>query len=313
MASIRGVAGGAAELWTILLDFVTANGWEIIDQAERTVDVETSIKCVQLRGEDISGEGHIYVHLIYRAQTTQDIFAFEIEGSAGWLPGSDVTQFGQNPQNSYRDVGTTTSVIVRAPLHRNPIEYWLTCSPRRFMGAFRHNDRWGSMYCGFIKPYGLPSQWPYPLLVAGNNITTNDYKTNTNGCAFGASAVISGMIYLPDGKWYSYPVPNTGPGGGRGAGLGAWPWNIAPSATAITYRKPLVDKNGAEIYTMLPHILYSLNSANYGTYGELDGLYQVTAWGASGGDILKWNGREYLLLQREMSTANGTAAAMILE
>jgi hypothetical protein len=314
MATINGTAaGGADDLWTILLDFVQDNGWTVLDQASAVqVDAETTIECVQLEGEDVSGQGHILVHMIYRKQTTSDIFAFEMEGSAGYLPGSDVKQFGQNPQNSYRDVGTTTSVIVRTPLHRNPIQYWITCSPRRFMGAFRHNDRWGGLYCGFILPYGMPTQWPYPLWIAGNNMTTNDYKTIVNGCPWGASLVASGMLYCPSGRWHPTPI-NASLSGGRGYGIPMWPWQLAIASNKLPYLKPAVDKNGVEMYGLINPIFYCANASEYGTFGEPDGLCQATSWGASGGDTLTVGGQEWLLVQREMSTANELSAAMLLE
>lgn len=312
MAFISGTADGADELWTILLDFAQDNGWTILDQGSSQPSASESLEAVQLRGEDASGQGSILVHMIYRKNTTTDVFAFELEGSAGYLPGSDVTQFGFNPQNSYRDVGTTSAVIVRVPLHRNPIEYWLVASPRRFMGAFRHNDRWGAMHCGLILPYGTPAQWPYPLWIAGNNITTNDYKTIVNGCPWGASAVISGMLYCPSGRWISTPI-TSGPTGGRGFGMLMWPYQMPFANVKSPYYKPLVDKNGVEMYALMSQIFYCANANEQGTFGEPQGLCAVTAWGASGGDILTVGGQNWLLLQREMSTANQTAAAMLLE
>jgi hypothetical protein len=311
MAHIAGTATGASDLYDILLTFIQNNGWNVLDRATQQVDSQTFIDCVQLEGTDLSGQGHIYVHMIYREQTISDIYGIEMEGSAGYLPGSDVKQFGLNPQNSYRDVGTSTSVIVRVPLHRNPIEYWITASPRRFLGAFRHNDRWGALYCGFILPYGLPSQYPYPLWIAGNNITTNDYKTITNGCPWGASGVISGMLYCPSGKWISTPI-SSGPSGGRGFGMVMWPNQMASASSRILYYKPIVDKNGEETYSLQNFIFYSFNSNEYGVFGEPDGMYQCTSWGASGGDTLHFGAKEYLLLQREMSAANNTSAAIIM-
>jgi hypothetical protein len=312
MATISGTAAGADDLYDILLNFVQLHGWHVMDSETAVLDSQTTVKCVQLRGEDVSGLGNIYVHLIYRAQTLSDIYAFELEGSAGWLPACDVKAFGQNPQNSYRDVGTGSSVTIRVPLHRNPIQYWISCNARRFMGAFRHNDRWGAMYCGFVLPYGMPSQWPYPLWVAGNNITTNDYKTVTNGCPWGASGVLSGMLFMPSGRWIQTPL-NGSVSGGRGYGIEMWPYRLSPASNRIQGYKPVVDKNGVEVYSLQNMIFYGPNSSEYGTFGEPDGLYHVTSWGAAGGDILKIASQDFLLVQREMSTANNTSAAMLLE
>ena len=286
MATVSGTAANAEELFDALVQFVSSNGWEVVeDQTQAGADGKA--RGVQLRGEDLAGDGNIYVHLIYRAVTSQDIFAIEMEGSAGYLPGpaSNVLQFGLNPQNSYRDVGTTTAVAVRVPLHRNPIQYWITASARRFMGAFRHNDRWGSMYCGLVLPYGLPSQWPYPLWIAGNNITTNDYKVITNGCPWGASSVISGMLYCPSGRWQPTPL-NSAPAGGRGFGVQIWPYKMAPASSFIPNYYPLKDKNGNEKYVLFKQIFYCSNASEYGTFGEPDGMDFVSSWGASGGDSL---------------------------
>ncbi|MDR2141744.1 MAG: hypothetical protein LBR11_08155 [Deltaproteobacteria bacterium] len=313
MATTSGIAtGGADDMIGILINFVKANGWQQLDHATEQVNTETTIDCYQLKGTDVSGQGNIYVHIIYRKQTTQDIFAFELEGSAGYLPSADVKQFGQNPQNSYRDTGTTSSVIVRVPLHRNPIQYWLTASPRRFMGAFRHNERWGALYCGFIMPYGLPTQYPYPLWIAGNNITTNDYKTIVNGCPWGASNVISGMLYCPSGRWQSTPL-TSGPAGGRGLGIPIWPYKASVASQRMVYYKPLKDSSNTERYALMKQIFYCSNASEYGTFGEPEGLSFVTGWGAAGGDILTHNGQNWLLVQREMSSANETSAAMLLE
>jgi hypothetical protein len=310
MATVNGTAANAEDLFDTLLDFVRDNGWTLVESGSDTL-ADGKVRGVQLKGTDTAGDGAIYVHLIYRAATSSDVYAIEIEGSAGWISGN-VLSFGYNPQNSYRDVGTSSSVIVRTPLHRNPIQFWLTASPRRFMGAFRHNDRWGSMYCGYVLPYGMPSQWAYPLWVAGNNITTNDYKTIVNGCCWGASAVISGMLYMPSGRWLPTPL-STGVTGGRTYGVQVWPYKMAPASNLLELTYPLKDSSGVERYVLYKQMLYCSNVAEYGTFGEADGMEAVSAWGASGGDTLTFSGKTYLLVQREMSTANSTAVAMLLE
>ncbi|MDR1037357.1 MAG: hypothetical protein LBT40_12560 [Deltaproteobacteria bacterium] len=302
MATTNGTASGAAELWDILLAFVGDNGWDTLDQGQ-TSTASSAVKAIQLRGTDVSGQGNIYVHMMYMENTLQDLYSFGLEGSAGWLPDSDVMSYGRNPMS-------VSSIYV--PLHRNPIEYWLTASPRRFMGAFRHNDRWGSMYCGFILPYGMPGQWAYPLWIAGNNLTTQDYKVNTGGCPWGASSVPSGWLYCPSGRWQATPTAS-GPSGGRGYGIQIWPYSMYPTSDYPLWYKPLKDRTGVERYPITNMIFYCLNGNESGTFGEPDGLCHVTSWGASGGDILTYGGREYLLIQRELSTANNTSAAMLLE
>jgi hypothetical protein len=159
----------------------------------------------------------------------------------------------------------------------------------------------------------MPSQWAYPLWVAGNNITTMDYKTITSGCPWGASAVLSGMLYTPSGKWLSTPIANTGPGGGRGYGVTMWPYSIVPANSHLQYYYPLKDKNGVPRYSLFKPMLMCANANDYGVFGEPDGLDFASSFGAAGGDILDFNGKKYLLIQREMSTANQTSAAMLLE
>jgi hypothetical protein len=309
MATINGTANSAEDLFDTLINFVTANGWDIEEEATSTTT--ELVKGVQLKGTDLAGDGEIWVHLIFRSNSATDVHAIEIEGSAGYFPGHPL-DFGYNPQNSYRDTGLSTSIIVRVPLHGNLIQYWLTGNPRRFMGAFRLGTRWAGMYCGYILPYGLPSQYPYPLWVAGCNVTTNNYTTNTNGCPWGASDVVSGMLYTPSGRWQSTPIA-AGPASGRGYGIQMFPYKLSVMSNFLPYYYALEDKDGNRRYVIMKQIFFCPNTSEYGTFGEPDGLDYVTAWGASGGDYLIWEGKTYLLIQRESSSAANTAAAMLLE
>jgi hypothetical protein len=311
MATVSGTANGASSLWNVLLSFLGSNGWQTLDSGN-LASGNDSYQCVQLKGADVSGTGSIYVHMRLLSNTVTDVYSLQMEGSAGYLPDSDVTQFGRNPQNSFRDTGTTAEVIVRTPLHSNPIQYWITASPRRFMGAFRHNDRWGAIYCGFVLPYGMPSQWPYPLWIAGNNITTDDYKTVVNGCPWGSSAVISGMLYCPSGRWQPTPVAGY-IAGGRGYSVLMWPWGMAPSSAYAAYYRAPKDGAGVTRYPVSNAVFFCRDGNEYGTFGEPEGLCHVTSWGASGGDTLTDGTKTYLLVQREMSTANNASAAMLLE
>jgi hypothetical protein len=68
-----------------------------------------------------------------------------------------------------------------------------------------------------------------------------------------------------------------------------------------------------EKYVVFSQIFYGANVSEYGTFGEPDGLAYVNSWGASGGDTLTQDAKTWLIVQREMSTANETSAAMLLE
>lgn len=61
------------------------------------------------------------------------------------------------------------------PLHNSggtfPLDYWLSITPNRIIGAVKVRNasvtHYASFYLGFVNRFGSPTEWPYPIYVCG--------------------------------------------------------------------------------------------------------------------------------------------------
>lgn len=69
----------------------------------------------------------------------------------------------------------TTGAFV--PLHNNgasfPLDFWFSITPNRIIGEVKVRNatvtHYSSFYLGFLNRFGSPSEWPYPLFIAGSS------------------------------------------------------------------------------------------------------------------------------------------------
>lgn len=319
MAFITGTAASHTAFYETLLSFMQTSGWTLRRGSTGEDAGTTSYRNLwcDVRSTGLAGVDTITGHISLHYNTLSDIYYLRFSGSPTFMAGVDVFFPEGQPNSSllYNAAsGSAIAAAVYVPLHRNPIQYWLACTKRRVVGTILFNERWENFYLGLITPYAFPSQYPYPFLVAGCNRTTGDYKTNTNGCAHPASGVPSGLLWLPGGSWAGYPYV-AGEAAARLA-VGGWPYrNSHLPATFDCGRLIPGNISGAESFAILPNIIYSARTDFSGTFGELDGLPFVSGWGIAAGDIItdSKTGKQYLVVQREKSTANDTCAALLME
>jgi len=63
--------------------------------------------------------------------------------------------------------GLTQGRMARLLLWQNKIQYWCVANGRRFIVVAKVSSVYEASYLGFALPYGLPTQFPYPLIVGG--------------------------------------------------------------------------------------------------------------------------------------------------
>lgn len=292
-----------------LLTFMQDNGWTLRRGSTGEDSGTTSYRnfWCDVRSTGLAGADTITGHISLHYNTLLDIYYLRFSGSPTFISSVAVSSPEGQPNSTLASGG------IFVPLHRDAIQYWLACDKRRVVGALLFNERWENFYLGLITPYAFPSQYPYPFLAAGCNRTTGDYKTNTNGCAHPASAVASGFLWLPGGSWADYPV--LGPSSSALV-VGGWPFRNSNLPSAFNSGQIIPGNiSGNESFAILPNIIYSTQGAVSGTFGELDGLPFISGWGISAGDIItdSKTGKQYLVVQREKSTANDTCAALLME
>lgn len=321
MAVISGAATNDMDLFSTLITFLTTNSdlkatgenWELLGQ-KSVVSGNITQDFASLSGPGLAGLDNIFVHLEHYQYAATDTFSLRIVGSAGFLA-SALTAPGQQPDNTMTNTAWSGNVILRMPLHRNPMRYWIAASGRRFIMVINHGNRWGVMHGGLILPFGLPNQYPYPLLIGACNSSTDSYQTPpVANFIYSNVSAQAGALRKPSGGWCAGPM-------GVGAGTGrytCWPfdrgagWQITSGTPMLNNLIPLTDKDGNIIYAMLPINLISRIDTDKAVYGSLDGLYFVNSFNAQAGDTLNQNGDSYLIFQMETSTTNAHHFALKL-
>lgn len=321
MAYISGTATNDTNLVETLITFLTANSdlvaakqnWELLGR-QSVVTGNITQDYMSLRGPGLAEADKIYIHLEHYQYATTDTFSLRIVGSAGFLA-SSLTTPGSQPDNTMTNTAWTGNVILRMPLHRNPMQYWIVASGRRFIMVINHGNRWGVMHGGFILPFGFPDQYPYPLLVGACNSTSDSYQTPpVSNFIYTSVSAQAGALRKPGGGWCGGPL-------GVGAGTGrytCWPfdrgasWQITSGTPMLNNMIPLTDNDNNTIYAMLPLNLISRIDTDKAMYGSLDGLYFVNSFNAQAGDTLTKDGDTYLIFQMETSTTNAHHFALKL-
>lgn len=158
---------------------------------------------------------------------------------AGISPGDTTTP--SNTQGAY------------VPLHNNgasfPIDFWFSVTPNRIVGVAKVRNatvtHYSSFHLGFINRFGAPSEWPYPIVIAGS--TTRVYAlfnstilTYVSSIAelISAGALIDGPAFYrrSDGVWVGVSnsrVANDETSPTRSAGVNkvAYPLSLPNAAT----------------------------------------------------------------------------------
>ena len=66
------------------------------------------------------------------------------------------------------------SLWTNQPMDNATIGYWLVCTGRKIVLVTKIGIRYTNSYMGFMLPYALPSEYPYPLLIAANVQTLSE-------------------------------------------------------------------------------------------------------------------------------------------
>ena len=92
------------------------------------------------------------------------------------------------------------------PLSSGVIECWFHVSPRALSGVMRIGSTYESFYVGFLNPFATPTEYPFPLYLAGSSSKWNE--------SFSSSGPTQCGLADP-GAWTAVPGNDRGPAGLR--------------------------------------------------------------------------------------------------
>lgn len=290
------------DLLAKLKTFITANGW---------TSVATTSDAEYFAGSG-GGSDEIYVGIQKFADVPNDNFAWILQGLTGYVTG---VGFHDQP-------GAIPSNPPALPLWNSPIPYIFVCNSRRFIVMAKVSSLYMTMYAGWILPYAVPAQWPYPLVIGGCT-----YAQSTNSLIpFRYSTVTQDMsvflipqnttpgtlcVRTPDGNWQR---PLNRPGQETVIynyfdGEGVWPHSNQFQDGFSSWAEQEKTLDGQ--YALEPQIIHQETPRN--CYGEFDGLFHVAGRGQAVENVITRAGVNHFVAQNVFRTAKDAYFAIKLQ
>ena len=243
-----------------------------------------------LRGPGSGGTDNIHVNI--RALTNSvSWYNWDLRGVTSF---DDGVSFDNQPGTSVlaSDNGPTLS------LSNSSFQYWIIANGRRFIVIANVSGNWVSAYLGFIIPYALPTEFPYPLLIAGNTYDTEQVGSTTSfqmgSCWYPPGTepypgTCSSLLREPGGEWLSFHS-HSGSNASAAHINATWPYMFFYASAGFQLQVP-----GTEDSLILPIVLTSLRKSS-NTYGEMEGVYWTSGTDRSSGDLITIATVEHLVV-----------------
>lgn len=283
-------SGEASQAWTVLKydkNYDAAGGYE-----------------VYLRGPGMSGEDEIYVGINTVKSAGDDYYNWRLFGMTGWVDGVD-TEY---------QPGITQGRLPRMLLWNQPIKYWFVANGRRFIVVAKISSVYECCYMGFALPYGLPTQFPYPLVVGGSacpyttgsynrySSTQNDHRSFMNPYGYAAGAIVTGTFdanayqstlkVLQGTSWIEIQNKSSSTLYYTNC---VWPYCNSENQTyQINYFSNKLRENIDGSYPIFSTII-CMSSPSKSIMGELQGVFATTGFGGlAAEDIFTVDGKTYV-------------------
>lgn len=245
-----------------------------------------------LQGPGSNNADQIIVGLQTYSNTGAGIYGFSMRGFTGY-----------NKGETYSTMPGRQTNPVNISLNNATFNCWFWVNGRRIMAAARIGTTDIFLYMGFVLQYSTRSQYPYPLVVAGQYNTQNyTYSQNDygNACLPDPGPAVAYFRWL-DGTWqviqHYTGTSNAGPGPTDTNDPSIWPVRDATTASGddanttldeaafwFNYVSGDAQMSATEIsaYPIFPCILHGPTRM----IGQFDGLYVMPGLSLNPGDTL---------------------------
>lgn len=193
---VTGAASSVKELFTAICNLFDSVGWTANVVAK---DDDGSYSSVIYCGVG-SGKDVIYVHLSRKEDSKHII----IDSCAGY----DINLSGFEQPGSLRQwkkfTGNYEGTMPALSISDNQqFIYWLFLDSYRLIVICRMSIIYESMYLGFIDPIANERQYPYPMYIAGNSLSTETWPSTKAG-SFAFPNNGTGWLRRADGTWRQF-------------------------------------------------------------------------------------------------------------
>jgi len=256
---------------------------------------------VIVKGPGLAGAEDIYVTMRTHSSAQGDTYNVVTQYATGYDP---TKATDQQPGA----VGITNAVY--SLMWNQTIKYWFIANGRRFIVIAKISTTYASLYGGFILPYGLPSEMPYPIAVGANSPTNSRWSIqNSDNSSFWNPAGIDSntaslALRRTDGTIeYVRNIYTSGASPARTYPYGS----ISGGTNQVQYR------NSADLsYALEPVAIYS-TAGGGNVWGELDGVFCISGFNNASENTQVVDGKTYLVVQGAYRTTATDYAAILLE
>lgn len=126
---------------------------------------------IQLQGPGNAGADEIYIGFLEVRDTVATSFSWHVAGFTGF---GSLLEYEDQPGFSYVPPNEIPSFV---SLSNGSIECWFHVTPRSLKGVLRIGTTYNNFYAGFLNPYATPTEFPYPLYIAGSTGKWNELFT----------------------------------------------------------------------------------------------------------------------------------------
>ena len=298
-----------------LKNFATGScGWTV-DEWDTAYDTGSEYKLI-MHGPG-SGADEIYVGARTYRSVGLDYYNWSLQGFTGY-----------SALNDFDDQAGAISNTLKpgVKLWDSSIPYWFVGNGRRIMGVAKVSNTYQAFYLGWFLPYGLPTEFTYPLTVGGSysgrdltnagRFSQSDYSGNYPDGYYNESSQASSMHVLTN-DWNRF--------GGVEVTRCCWPWmsqdagdTKSSEGSASNYRNEngfwyRLQKNFDGSYPMFPATLTYIDPF-VSILGELEGVMAVPGWGLAPEDVISHDGDTYIVFPTSLdSPENWEFFAMKME
>jgi hypothetical protein len=249
-------------------DFIVGDDWSIGATAGElgaqawTVNRREQDK-VFLQGPGLSGTDEIYAIIKTFFDAGADYYNWQINAADGYT----ATASGAGQPN--------VSPPSYIPLWNSAIPYWFMASGRRFIVVAKVSTTYQGGYVGLSLPFSTPTQFPYPMMIAGTSAAANARWSSTALRMFCMALASQSYLRHIDGGWNAI----TGYYEGLISPVTKFvfhPYGGTP--VNISYISTMRDGLGGA-YPLTPITAINLdNGVTKGVDGELDGVFHISGF-----------------------------------
>lgn len=251
---------------------------------------------LMMQGQGLAGGDEIHIGCKINQEILSPYFNWRLVGYTAFDSGNSFAGMAGSSPSPGKGVSSPRFV-----LDDGIMEYWLFGNGRYVACTVKIGTEYLNMYMGLFLPYGQPSEYSYPLIIAGScgdNLHYTSTAFRLRHCFDPATLAV--YIRLPGGTWEDF---NHGSSSGPATSNRTfWPY----MTHAVTWRSTYLDETSEgldgtyELWPILPIESDDLDTPAIGArnmLGEIQDFFWISGSNLSAEDTITIGGDTYIAFQ----------------